>query len=91
MDLRLTVRYRADTALIVCVGRLVYGEESASLRARVKGLIAQGAMSIVLAGMHDHRDSALYLLDFSRKLSSCFSPQHVVSENQADGGFLFAQ
>jgi anti-anti-sigma factor len=48
MDLRLTVRYRDDTALIVCVGRLLYGEEAASLRARVKGLIAQGAKSIVL-------------------------------------------
>lgn len=48
MDLRLTVRYRADTAIIVCVGRLVYGEESAGLRARVKGLIAQGAMSVIL-------------------------------------------
>src|SRR5690242_20498567 len=48
MDLRLTVRYRADTAIIACVGRLVYGEEAASLRARVKGLIAQGANSVVL-------------------------------------------
>jgi anti-anti-sigma factor len=48
MDLRLTVRYRADTVVIACVGRLVYGEEAASLRARVKGLIAQGAKSIIL-------------------------------------------
>jgi anti-anti-sigma factor len=48
MDLRLTVRYRDDTALIVCVGRVVYGEEAASLRARVKGLIAQSAKSIIL-------------------------------------------
>ncbi len=48
MDLRLTVRHRADTAIIICVGRLVYGEEAASLRARVKGLIAQGAKSIIL-------------------------------------------
>jgi anti-anti-sigma factor len=48
MDLRLTVRYRADTTIIACVGRLAYGEEAASLRARVKGLIAQGAQSIVL-------------------------------------------
>ena len=48
MDLRLTVRSRGDTAIIACVGRLVYGEEAASLRARVKGLIAQGAESIIL-------------------------------------------
>ena len=48
MDLRLTVRYRADSTIVACVGRLVYGEEAASLRARVKGLIAQGAQSIVL-------------------------------------------
>jgi anti-sigma B factor antagonist len=48
MDLKLTVRYRADTAIIACVGRLVYGEEATSLRARVKGLIAQGAKSITL-------------------------------------------
>jgi len=48
MDLRLTVRYRADTTIVACVGRLVYGEEAASLRARVKGLIAQGAKSIFL-------------------------------------------
>ena len=48
MDLRLTARYRADTVVIACVGRLVYGEEAASLRARVKGLIAQGAKSIIL-------------------------------------------
>ncbi len=48
MDLRLTVRYRADTAIIACVSRLVYGDEAASLRARVKGLIAQGAKSLFL-------------------------------------------
>jgi len=48
MDLKFTVRYGADTAIIACAGRLVYGEESASLRARVKGLIAQGAESIIL-------------------------------------------
>ena len=48
MDLRFTLRYRADTAIIACVGRLVYGDEAASLRSRVKGLIAQGAKSIAL-------------------------------------------
>lgn len=48
MDLRLIVLYWGETAIIACVGRLVYGEEAASLRARVKGLIAQGAKSIFL-------------------------------------------
>src|SRR5690242_11313636 len=48
MDLKFTVRYRADTAIIACVGRLVYGDEAASLRARVKELIAQGAKSVTL-------------------------------------------
>jgi len=48
MDLKFTVRYRADTAIIACAGRLVYGDEAASLRARVKELIAQGAKSVTL-------------------------------------------
>lgn len=48
MDLRLTVRFKDDITIIACVGRLVYGDEAANLRARVKGLIAQGAKSIAL-------------------------------------------
>ena len=48
MELSLTIRSVGDTTVIDCVGRLVHGNEAASLRARVKGLIALGAKSIVL-------------------------------------------
>src|SRR5512135_639364 len=76
MDLKLAVRNKADTAIIACVGRLVYGEEAASLRARVKGLIAQGAKSIILdlAGVRYVDSGALGVLtglNMSARQANC--------------------
>jgi len=41
--------------------------------------------------MHYHRNSTFDVFYLSRKLSSCFSAQHVVSKYQANARFLLEQ
>lgn len=48
MNLKLTVRNDEDVTVVLCSGRIVFGEESTALRDKVKSLLAEGNKKIVL-------------------------------------------
>lgn len=48
MQLKISVRTLNDGIVVVdCAGRIVFGEETAALRDRVKGLIAEGSRVVL--------------------------------------------
>ena len=58
MQLKITNRTLSDGIVVVdCAGRLVFGEETAALRDRVKALIAQGSRIILNLAQVTYIDS----------------------------------
>lgn len=58
MQLKLNIRTLNDGIIVVdCVGRIIFGEESADLRDRVRSLIAPGAKIVLNLGEVTYIDS----------------------------------
>jgi len=48
VNLKMNTRNEGDVTVLLCSGRLVFGEESTALRDKVKSLLAEGNKRIVL-------------------------------------------
>ena len=48
MNLKLNVRNENDVTVLLCSGRIVFGDEAAMLRDKVKSLLAEGHKQLVL-------------------------------------------
>ena len=58
MTLQMTTRYVADVAVVDCLGRIVLGEETASMRQYVKALLTQSPHVVLNLAQVNYVDSS---------------------------------
>src|ERR1700745_1110440 len=58
MTLQMTTRYVADVAIVDCSGRIVLGEETASMRQYVKALLTQSPRVVLNLAQVNYVDSS---------------------------------